>query len=99
MHSVHENNNYTIDLSRILQINGTVLSFSKKKADGEMDWELEDRLRSRCIWATGQKGLTEREAAACIVGEAKGLLKDDLLRMGIEWKPNMGISILPFSIV
>lgn len=61
--------------------------FSKKKADDEMDWELEERLKSRCIWAAGQNGLTEHEAAVLIVKEAKELLKDDLQQLGIEWKP------------
>ena len=60
---------------------------SKKKADGEAEWELEERNRTRCIWVMGQKGLTEYEAANMIIQEAKKLLSDDLMQMGVDWKP------------
>ena len=36
---------------------------------------------------TGQAGLTEYEAAEMIINEAKKLLADDLLEMGVDWKP------------
>ena len=60
---------------------------SKKKADDEAEWEREELRRRRCIWVTGQAGLTEYEAAEMIVREARKLLADDLLEMGVDWKP------------
>jgi len=51
-----------------------------------MDWEVEERLKSRCIWVTGQKGFTESEAAVLIIAEAQEILAADLLVMGIVWK-------------
>ena len=51
---------------------------SKKQAEGETEWEAEQRQKSRCIWMTGQRGLTEHEAAILIVEEAKKLLQEDL---------------------
>ena len=60
---------------------------SKKKADDEAEWEREELRRRRCIWVTGQKGLTEYEAAQMIIHEAKKLLADDLHEMGVDWKP------------
>ena len=60
---------------------------SKKKVEGETDWEARERLRLRCIWLEGQKGLTEAEAAVLIVEEAKRLLQEDLGQLGIDWIP------------
>ena len=58
-----------------------------------MDWEVEARVKSRCIFTAGQKGLTESEAAILIVMEAQEILTGDLLVMGIEWKRPLGILI------
>ncbi|XP_012501624.1 PREDICTED: DNA polymerase theta-like, partial [Propithecus coquereli] len=41
----------------------------------------------RTIWVTGKKGLTEREAAALIVEEARMILQQDLVEMGVQWNP------------
>jgi len=60
---------------------------SKKKADDEAEWERDERSKRRCIWVTGQSGMTEYEAAETIVREAKKLLGGDLLQMGVDWKP------------
>jgi len=60
---------------------------SKKKADDEAEWETEERSKRRCIWVTGQRGLTEYEAADMIIDEAKKLLAGDLHQMGVSWKP------------
>jgi len=60
---------------------------SKKKADDEAEWERQERSKRRCIWITGKTGLTEYEAAETIISEAKKLLADDLLQMGVCWKP------------
>ncbi|XP_033111697.1 DNA polymerase theta-like [Anneissia japonica] len=61
---------------------------STRRAEGELACEAMERKKSRCIWATGRKGLTEEEAALLIVKEAKQLLKADLKVMGVEWKGN-----------
>lgn len=42
----------------------------------------------RCIWVSGKKALTEREAAQQIVSEARLLLQQDLALLGVEWNPN-----------
>jgi DNA polymerase theta len=60
---------------------------SKKKSEDEAEWEMQERFKSRCIWLTGQKGLTEHDAAVLIIQEAKELLANDLLQMGVDWKP------------
>ncbi|KAL0162735.1 hypothetical protein M9458_042131, partial [Cirrhinus mrigala] len=41
----------------------------------------------RCIWVSGKKALTEREAAEQIVAEAQMLLQQDLALLGVEWNP------------
>ena len=61
---------------------------SKKKGEGETDWEAQERKKSRCIWMTGKKGLTEREAAILILQEAKTLLQQDVGMLGIKWQPD-----------
>ena len=62
---------------------------SKKKGEGETDWEAKERKKSRCIWMTGKKGLTEREAAILILQEAKTLLQQDVGMLGIKWQPDV----------
>ena len=64
-----------------------VVCDSKKKADDEAEWEMEERSKLRCIWVTGQRGLTEYEAAETVIHEAKKLLADDLHQMGVDWRP------------
>ncbi|CAH1799446.1 unnamed protein product, partial [Owenia fusiformis] len=61
---------------------------SKKKADNETDWDVRERNKARCIWLTGQKGLTEHEAAVMIKEEATKLLQEDLQQLGVQWNPN-----------
>ena len=61
---------------------------SKKKGEGETDGEAQERKKSRCIWMTGKKGLTEREAAILILQEAKTLLQQDVGMLGIKWQPD-----------
>ncbi|XP_077977729.1 DNA polymerase theta-like [Glandiceps talaboti] len=60
---------------------------STRKADHEEEYEAAERRKSRCIWATGKKGLTESEAAKLIVSEAKQLVQQDVGLLGIQWKP------------
>ena len=61
-----------------------------KKGEEETDWEAEARRQSRCIWLSGQRGLTEREAALLVIHEARSLLQDDLRQMGGELVAHRG---------
>ncbi|XP_040195123.1 DNA polymerase theta isoform X2 [Rana temporaria] len=61
---------------------------SVRKAVDEDEDAAQERRAARCIWISGKKGLTEREAAELIVMEARKLLKEDLAGMGIQWDPN-----------
>ncbi|XP_069744568.1 DNA polymerase theta isoform X2 [Narcine bancroftii] len=58
---------------------------SSRRAVDETEFEVQERRKTRCIWVSGRKGLTEREAAVLIVQEARNLLQRDLASMGIEW--------------
>ncbi|XP_029795268.1 DNA polymerase theta [Suricata suricatta] len=60
---------------------------SSRKAVDEEEEAVEERRNMRTIWVTGRKGLTEREAAALIVEEAKMILQQDLAEMGVQWNP------------
>lgn len=53
--------------------------------------EAAERRNLRCVWVTGGRALTEQEAAAEIVSEARLLLQEDLAQLGVHWDP----SILP----
>ncbi|XP_055500258.1 DNA polymerase theta [Leucoraja erinacea] len=58
---------------------------SSRTAVDESEYEAQERRRTRCIWVSGRKALTEREAAVLIIHEARSLLQRDLASMGIEW--------------
>nr|XP_014685094.2 DNA polymerase theta isoform X1 [Equus asinus] len=60
---------------------------SARKAVDEEEEAVEERRNMRTIWVTGRKGLTEREAAVLIVEEAKMILQQDLVEMGVQWNP------------
>uniref|UniRef100_A0A2K6K1R2 DNA polymerase theta n=1 Tax=Rhinopithecus bieti TaxID=61621 RepID=A0A2K6K1R2_RHIBE len=60
---------------------------SARKAVDEEEEAVEERRNMRTIWVTGRKGLTEREAAALIVEEARMILQQDLVEMGVQWNP------------
>uniref|UniRef100_A0A8D0YDW5 DNA polymerase theta n=1 Tax=Sus scrofa TaxID=9823 RepID=A0A8D0YDW5_PIG len=60
---------------------------STRKAVDEEEEAVEERRNMRTIWVTGRKGLTEREAAALIVEEARMILQQDLVEMGLQWNP------------
>ncbi|XP_063060010.1 DNA polymerase theta [Engraulis encrasicolus] len=60
---------------------------SSKQAVDESEWEAEERRSLRCIWVSGKKPLTEREAAQEIVAEARHLLQQDLAMLGVNWDP------------
>ncbi|XP_072254555.1 DNA polymerase theta [Pyxicephalus adspersus] len=62
---------------------------SVRRAVDEDEDAAQERRVARCIWISGKKGLTEREAAELIVEEARKLLREDLAGMGIQWDPNV----------
>lgn len=60
--------------------------------------EAQERKNMRCIWVSGKKALTEREAAQQIVAEARLLLQQDLALLGVEWNPaSLSTKIQPDS--
>ncbi|XP_067849109.1 DNA polymerase theta [Heptranchias perlo] len=61
---------------------------SSRRAVDESEYEAQERRKTRCIWVSGRKGLTERDAAVLIVEEARNHLQQDLASMGIEWNPD-----------
>ncbi|XP_070684106.1 DNA polymerase theta [Pempheris klunzingeri] len=60
---------------------------SSKRAVDESEMEAAERRSLRCVWVTGGRALTEQEAAAEIVSEARLLLQEDLAQLGIQWDP------------
>ncbi|XP_023975984.1 DNA polymerase theta isoform X2 [Physeter macrocephalus] len=60
---------------------------STRKAVDEEEEAVEERRNMRTIWVTGRKDLTEREAAILIVEEARMILQQDLVEMGVQWSP------------
>ncbi|KAM3935772.1 DNA polymerase theta [Leptodactylus fuscus] len=64
---------------------------SSRRAVDEDEEAAQERRAARCIWISGKKGLTEREAAELIVEEARRLLKEDLAMMGIRWNPDTSL--------
>ncbi|EDK97954.1 polymerase (DNA directed), theta, isoform CRA_d, partial [Mus musculus] len=64
---------------------------SARKAVDEEEEAAEERRSMRTIWVTG-KGLSAREAAALIVEEAKMILQQDLIEMGVRWDPKSPLS-------
>ncbi|XP_016332814.1 DNA polymerase theta-like [Sinocyclocheilus anshuiensis] len=60
---------------------------SSRQAVDESKVEAQERKSMRCIWVSGKKALTEREAAQQIVAEAQLLLQQDLAFLGVEWNP------------
>ncbi|XP_053395972.1 DNA polymerase theta-like [Mercenaria mercenaria] len=59
---------------------------SNKKQDTESEWEAEQRRKTRCIFLTGRKGVTEYEAALAVITEAKSIIQEELGGLGIQWK-------------
>ena len=59
--------------------------YSTRKAVDEEEEAVEERRNMRTIWVTGRKGLSEREAATLIVEEARMILQQDLVEMGVQW--------------
>lgn len=72
----------------ISHLSASLLPFSSKQAVDETEWEVQERRSLRCIWVSGKKPLTEREAAQEIVAEARHLLQQDLAMLGVNWDPD-----------
>lgn len=64
-----------------------ILFFSSKRAVDESEVEAAERRNLRCVWVTSGRAITEHEAAAEIVLEARLLLQEDLALLGIRWDP------------
>ncbi|XP_029353156.1 DNA polymerase theta [Echeneis naucrates] len=60
---------------------------SSKRAVDESETEAAERRSLRCVWVAGGRALTEKEAAAQIVSEARLLLQEDLAQLGVQWDP------------
>ncbi|XP_048459045.1 DNA polymerase theta [Rhincodon typus] len=67
---------------------------SSRRAVDESECEALERRKTRCIWVSGRKGLTERDAAILVVEEARNLLQQDLASMGIEWTPDQLLTVI-----
>uniref|UniRef100_A0A3Q2DDF4 DNA polymerase theta n=1 Tax=Cyprinodon variegatus TaxID=28743 RepID=A0A3Q2DDF4_CYPVA len=61
---------------------------SSKRAADESEMEAAERRNLRCVWVAGGRALTEQEAAAEIVSEARLLLQEDLAQLGVHWDPS-----------
>ncbi|EHB06668.1 DNA polymerase theta, partial [Heterocephalus glaber] len=71
---------------------------SARKAVDEEEGAVEERQNMQTIWVSGRKGLTTREAAILIVDEAKMILQQDLVEMGVQWDPNSPLSASTHSL-
>uniref|UniRef100_UPI00398EBF00 DNA polymerase theta n=1 Tax=Pristiophorus japonicus TaxID=55135 RepID=UPI00398EBF00 len=67
---------------------------SSRRAVDESEYEAQERRKTRCIWVSGRKGLTERDAAVLIIEEARNHLQQDLASMGIEWNPGQLLTVV-----
>ncbi|KAM6224815.1 DNA polymerase theta [Rhynchocyon petersi] len=65
---------------------------STRKAVDEEEEAVEERRNMRTIWVAGRRGLTEREAAVLIVEEARRILQQDLVEMGLQWNPSSSLN-------
>ncbi|KAM9225840.1 DNA polymerase theta [Dugong dugon] len=76
----------TAEVEAVLK-NAVPFKSARKAVDEEED-AVEERRNRRTVWVAGRKGLTEREAAVLIVEEARMILQQDLVDMGVQWNPN-----------
>ncbi|XP_071480044.1 DNA polymerase theta-like [Diadema antillarum] len=65
---------------------------SGRQAQGEAAFEALERQQTRCIWATGRKGLTEAEAAELIISEARHIVQAELGIERLAWQGGEGTS-------
>eukprot|EP00112_Aurelia_sp_Birch-Aquarium-sp1_P005663 Seg1644.12_Seg1644.13 transcript_id=Seg1644.12_Seg1644.13/GoldUCD/mRNA.D3Y31 product="DNA polymerase theta" protein_id=Seg1644.12_Seg1644.13/GoldUCD/D3Y31 len=71
-----------VDLTKLLE---NFAPFeSHKTLQGETARELASKKRVRSFWVTGKDGMTESQAAALIIIEAKELVKNDLASLGVK---------------
>ncbi|XP_055481039.1 DNA polymerase theta [Psammomys obesus] len=81
------------DIAEVEAVLKNALPFkSARKAVDEEEEAAEERRNMRTIRVTGTKVLSAREAAALIVEEAKEILQQDLMEMGVRWEPHSPLS-------
>ncbi|KAL1787706.1 DNA polymerase theta isoform X1 [Sigmodon hispidus] len=81
------------DISEVEVVLKNSLPFkSTRKAVDEEEEAAEERRSMQTIWVTGRKGLSAKEAAVLIVEEAKTILQQDLIEMGVQWDPKSPLS-------
>ncbi|XP_028750825.1 DNA polymerase theta isoform X1 [Peromyscus leucopus] len=86
------------DISEVEVVLKNALPFkSARKAVDEEEEAAEERRSMRTVWVPGRKGLSAREAAALIVEEAKAILQQDLIEMGVHWDPDSPLSSSTYS--
>ncbi|XP_013370681.1 PREDICTED: DNA polymerase theta isoform X2 [Chinchilla lanigera] len=71
---------------------------SARKAVDEEEEAVEERRNMGTVWVSGRKGLTPREAAVLIVDEAKMILQQDLVEMGVQWDSCSPLSAGTYSL-
>ncbi|XP_059133121.1 DNA polymerase theta [Peromyscus eremicus] len=87
------------DISEVEVVLKNALPFkSARKAVDEEEEAAEERRSMRTVWVPGRKGLSVREAAALIVEEAKAILQQDLIEMGVHWDPDSPLSSSTYSL-
>ncbi|ELT96621.1 hypothetical protein CAPTEDRAFT_226809 [Capitella teleta] len=61
---------------------------SKKKFEGDTEWEAQERRRKGVcgILGAGGEALTDAEAAQVVIAEAQRLMRADLALLGVQWK-------------
>lgn len=65
-----------------------VLLFSSKKGDGETEWETRERAARR-VYVPGRSSLTVSDTAQLIYDEARGVLADDMSKLGVNLPDNL----------
>lgn len=82
-----QNLNVGLSIDYFKSYSDNLILCSSRQALDENEVEAQERKSMRCIWVSGKKALTEREAAQQIVAEAQVLLQQDLALLGVEWNP------------
>ncbi|XP_023420662.1 DNA polymerase theta isoform X2 [Cavia porcellus] len=70
---------------------------SARKAVDEEEEAVEERQNMGTIWVSNRK-LTPREAAVLIVDEAKMILQQDLVEIGVKWDPSSPLNAGTYSL-
>ncbi|CAG9823805.1 unnamed protein product [Phaedon cochleariae] len=78
------------DISTIELILYRVAPFETVKGkEGESEFDQKQRNKYKNVWITGKEGLTEREAAEMLVGEARSYLKLEMGLAEAKWASNV----------